>query len=162
MLGSSGFEHVFLGEIKDGKVSGFHNWVFFSKEEQNNNLNYKGRIGQAVDLGSVSNHYYYCKDNRSDTELSTFDYLSLLIFFFFWQKGKIIKHKFDWINTEKPISSMFVGTSPEFEMALYSVCFFARPGGRCNVKLNGKNVPIQTHFINRQGRRYVASAYPDI
>lgn len=53
-LGSSGFEHVFLGEIKQEKVQGFHNWVFFSKEEQNNNLNYKGKIGPLVSLGNVS------------------------------------------------------------------------------------------------------------
>lgn len=57
---------------------------------------------------------------------------------------------------------MFVGTSPEFEIALYTVCFYARPGARCPVKLNGKNVNIQTHYMNRLGNRYVASAFPDI
>jgi len=129
-LGSSGFEHVFLGEVKDGKVSGFHNWVFFSKEEAANALNYRGRIGTVVDLGQ--------------------------------SRGKIIKHKFDWEGVEKPISSMFVGTSPEFEMALYTVCFYARPGAQCPVKLGGKNVKVQTHYMNRQGKRYVASAFPDI
>ncbi|XP_021945616.1 poly(U)-specific endoribonuclease homolog isoform X2 [Folsomia candida] len=128
-LGSSGFEHVFLGEVKNGQVSGFHNWVFFSKEEVNSKLNYRGRIGTVVNLGA---------------------------------KGKILKHKFDWNNREKPISSMFVGTSPEFEIALYTVCFYARPGARCPVKLNGKNVNIQTHYMNRLGNRYVASAFPDI
>ncbi|CAL8111365.1 unnamed protein product [Orchesella dallaii] len=128
-LGSSGFEHVFLGEIKNEKVQGFHNWVFFSKEEQNNNLNYKGKIGPNVSLGD---------------------------------KGMIVKHKFDWNSKEKPISSMFVGTSPEFEIALYSVCFYTRPGSRCPVKLNGKNVSVATHYLYRQGKRYVGSAFPDI
>jgi len=128
-LGSSGFEHVFLGEIKQEKVQGFHNWIFFSKEEQNNNLNYKGKIGPYVSLGN---------------------------------KGRIVKHKFDWINHEKPISSMFVGTSPEFEIALYTVCYYARPGQRCAVKLNGKDVNITTHYSYRQGKRYVGSAFPDI
>jgi poly(U)-specific endoribonuclease len=39
---SSGFEHVFLGELNNSQVSGFHNWLFFHHEEKRNKLNYLG------------------------------------------------------------------------------------------------------------------------
>lgn len=40
---SSGFEHVFLGEIKDGEVSGMHNWVQLYEQEKAGNLDYLGK-----------------------------------------------------------------------------------------------------------------------
>ena len=38
ILGSSGFEHVFLGEKKNGVVQGFHNWVYFYYMEKKNKV----------------------------------------------------------------------------------------------------------------------------
>lgn len=49
---SSGFEHVFLSEVKRGKIIGLHNWIYFAEAEKNGNLNYKGWL-RNIDLGNV-------------------------------------------------------------------------------------------------------------
>jgi len=41
-LGSSGFEHVFVGEWKDGKVSGLHSWLRYYLLEKSGAITYKG------------------------------------------------------------------------------------------------------------------------
>ncbi|XP_071486702.1 uridylate-specific endoribonuclease D-like, partial [Diadema antillarum] len=41
-IDSSGFEHTFVGEVKNGKVSGYHNWLAFYLDEQESTVNYYG------------------------------------------------------------------------------------------------------------------------
>ena len=41
---SSGFEHVFVGEISRGAVTGFHNWLQFYHLERTNQIDYRGYL----------------------------------------------------------------------------------------------------------------------
>mmetsp|Transcript_24784 Transcript_24784/g.49308 ORF Transcript_24784/g.49308 Transcript_24784/m.49308 type:complete len:482 (-) Transcript_24784:233-1678(-) len=94
---SSGFEHVFVGEIKNGAVTGFHNWIQFYLTEKKGHLNYKGYIKPRA---------------RGRQALTNFD-------------DSVLSVKFDWKGVEKAVGTILVGTSPEFEMALYTMCFLA-------------------------------------
>lgn len=91
---SSGFEHVFTGEIKNGEVSGFHNWIQFYLEEKRGKLDYYG---------------YIKPRSRSSANTDDDDY--------------ILTVQFMWHEVMKKVGTMFLGVSPEFEMALYTLCF---------------------------------------
>ncbi|CAD5229362.1 unnamed protein product [Bursaphelenchus okinawaensis] len=54
---SSAFEHVFLGEAKNGEVSGMHNWVVINQLEndEKNKLNYRGFIIKRADIIASAN-----------------------------------------------------------------------------------------------------------
>lgn len=55
VAGSSGFEHIFMNEIKNNEISGLHNWVYFHDQENygRNNLDYKGYL-KSLHLGNVN------------------------------------------------------------------------------------------------------------
>uniref|UniRef100_A0A0K6SAD4 EndoU domain-containing protein n=2 Tax=Chromera velia CCMP2878 TaxID=1169474 RepID=A0A0K6SAD4_9ALVE len=91
---SSGFEHVFVGEVKDGKVSGMHNWVQLYLEEKKGELDYRG---------------YVVPKSRSQAETNSDDHLLSL--------------QFAWNGVEKFVGTSFLGVSPEFEVAVYTTCF---------------------------------------
>lgn len=57
-IGSSGFEHVFLSELRGDEVLGLHNWIYFNAEEMKNEANYLGYI-KKVDLGDVSELIFF-------------------------------------------------------------------------------------------------------
>ncbi len=60
------------------------------------------------------------------------------------------------------VSSIFLGLSPELELALYTLCALLKPDDSCTVSLGGKKVDIQTHVFKIRGKKYLGSAYPDL
>lgn len=54
-MGSCGFEHVFMNEIKNNEISGLHNWIYFSDQENDNrqSIDYRGYM-KSLYLGNVS------------------------------------------------------------------------------------------------------------
>ncbi|KAL7832820.1 hypothetical protein SRHO_G00298380 [Serrasalmus rhombeus] len=129
-MDSSGFEHIFSGEIKNGKVSGFHNWVRFYLLEKQGLLNY----------------YSHSFDGPW---LSYPDVLGM---------------QFMWDGYYKQVGSAIIGSSPEFDLAVYSLCYITRPGKLCQLRLGGMQLNIQTYTWDKttygDGKKYIASAYP--
>ena len=125
------FHDFFLhaGEVKKGKVSGFHNWLFFLLEEQKGDVNYYG-FSKGFGFGRG--------------------------------RGGILKTIFEWEGTLKPVSSIFIGLSPELEMAIYTLAVLLKPDEPCTISLGGKTIDIQTHVFKNRGKKYLGSAFPDI
>ncbi|KAJ8973547.1 hypothetical protein NQ317_018392 [Molorchus minor] len=123
-IGSSGFEHIFLAELKNNQVSGLHNWLYFNEEESKNRANYLGYL-KKIDLGN---------------------------------KGVILKYHFTFRGVDKPVGSMFIGTSPELEIALYSACFILRADKICPLKMNGNRFIIRTYTYRYRGKNMIGIA----
>ena len=51
--GSSGLEHVFLGEKNSNSISGYHGWIKYDRDELAGRMNYLGYMAK-IDLGVVS------------------------------------------------------------------------------------------------------------
>ena len=78
------------------------------------------------------------------------------------QKGQIAKVRFTLNNLDKPSNSLFIGTSPELELALYTVCFELRADKDCRLAYGGKDFNIVTHSYRYRGKNLIGSAYPEI
>lgn len=149
LMTSSGFEHVFLSEIKKGKIIGLHNWIYFAEAEKRGQLNYKGWM-KVVDLGEVT------------WKFSLNSKIPKSFFFSFQQKAQIAKITFSLNGLTKTVSSMLIGTSPELEMAIFTICFKLRPNKGCQMEFSGRSFTITTHTFDHNGKKLLASAYVNL
>lgn len=67
--------------------------------------------------------------------------------------------KFTWKDGCKPLGSSFIGTSPEFEMAMYTVCFLAGGGHDVHLDMDDYDVILKIHCYGRNNE-YIGSCYP--
>jgi len=71
----------------------------------------------------------------------------------------LVMSKFVWNNKMKQIGSFFLGTSPEFDMAIYTVAYLMQFNNLV-VNLAGTNIKITCYGINRN--KSIGTCYPDI
>jgi len=121
-LDSSGFEHVFVGEIQNRAVSGFHNWVHTYFSEKSGAFRYTSHQGTCP--------------------------------------NEVIKFNFTYLTYNKPVSSMFIRTSPEVEVALYTLCLLTRVGTACPVRRSGVNLTMTVWDMTNLPKT-IGSAYPN-
>lgn len=73
-----------------------------------------------------------------------------------------MRFHFTYRGIDKPVGSMFIGTSPELEMALYTTCFLLRADRICPLTMNGNRFSIKTYTYKYRGKNMIGSAFPDI
>ncbi len=67
----------------------------------------------------------------------------------------------DWLGKPKPITSIFVATSPEFDIAVLTVCFAAHYNSpTCPIRLNGVNSAITVWSMSGISPTTIGTAYP--
>ena len=155
---ASGFEHVFVGEGKYdidagdkketlGKVSGYHSWVKFYLDEQNQRVNY---LGYKYDLqgkeGPANPNVVTLQQSQTVTDM----------------RGNVIAKLF------KKKGGFFVGPSPECEIAIATVVYYESVYGRVRrdkrrVNINGANYDLVVYrSINPNGSRgeFIRSFFP--
>lgn len=72
--GSSGLEHVFLGEKDGTTISGYHSWIKYYRDESAGKVNYLG-YSRIIKLGVVRHLLYPCSILKIESKLNVmFDF----------------------------------------------------------------------------------------
>ena len=74
----------------------------------------------------------------------------------------VINVRMIWHGRPKKQASFFMGTSPEFDISVYTLCILARTNRDCNLTINNSEVPIKTFDISHVPGLQVGSAFPSV
>ncbi|KAF4077719.1 hypothetical protein AMELA_G00211180 [Ameiurus melas] len=124
---SSGFEHVFVGETRGG-----HTVIGFHNWIQ---------LYLQEKLGHIDYKGYSVEANSPEPD----------------ENKHLLALQFSWKNGIKPKGSIFIGVSPEFEFALYTLCFITSPNERVKVSFSLYDVEIVCHHYNQ---KHIGTTYP--
>jgi poly(U)-specific endoribonuclease len=81
--------------------------------------------------------------------------------------GYVVRRKnvalvmFRWLNLWKTTGSFMIGTSPAFDMAAYTLCFWLKPGFRsCHFNLDGCTIEVTSHAVTQNGKTFIGTSFP--
>ncbi|KAK3088402.1 hypothetical protein FSP39_018729 [Pinctada imbricata] len=77
----------------------------------------------------------------------------------FTRRPSVVAVHFSWYSKIKNVSTFIMGTSPEFDMAMLTTCFLARPNSLCQFSIDGQDVQIKTYDVPHERQRLIATAY---
>lgn len=67
---------------------------------------------------------------------------------------------FTWNGEEKPIGGGFIGTPPELDMAVFTVCALIRSDQYCPAEFNGVKFSVEAFINIFKGHQTIGSSYP--
>lgn len=103
----------------------------------------------------LHNWIYFAKQ-ESLNNVNYFGYGRKILFD---NKAALAKIHFNFKQQHK-VSSMLIGTLPELEIAIYTLCFYTRPNERCRISFAAHKFNIQTHTWQHDNKNFVGAAYP--
>ncbi|XP_076835659.1 uridylate-specific endoribonuclease B [Brachyhypopomus gauderio] len=124
---SSGFEHVFVGETRGGRTV-----IGFHNWIQ---------LYLQEKLGHIDYKGYTVNANSPLPD----------------EDKHILALQFSWKNGIKPKGSVFIGVSPEFEFALYTLSFLTAPNERVRLSFSLYDLDIVCH---RHNLKHIGTTYP--
>ncbi|KAK6023817.1 hypothetical protein OSTOST_10385 [Ostertagia ostertagi] len=97
--------------------------------------------------------FYTLEKNATEN----FDYKGFVI-----KRGNVMASvKFTWKGDLKRSGSILLGTSPEYDMALYTLCFLSRRGrDQCEVEIDGCPLAITSFDIVQNNKVFIGSIFP--
>uniref|UniRef100_A0A0K0DA69 Endoribonuclease n=1 Tax=Angiostrongylus cantonensis TaxID=6313 RepID=A0A0K0DA69_ANGCA len=97
--------------------------------------------------------FYILENNATEN----FDYKGFII-----RRGNVMASvKFTWKGDLKRSGSLLIGTSPEFDMALYTLCFLSRRGRQqCQVEIDGCPLYITSYELRQNNKVFIGSIFP--
>ncbi|NP_001128550.1 poly(U)-specific endoribonuclease-B [Xenopus laevis] len=125
---SCGFEHVFVGESKRGK--------------EMMGLHNWVQFYLQEKRKNIDYKGYVARQNKSRPD----------------EDDQVLNLQFSWKEMVKPVGSSFIGVSPEFEFALYTIVFLASQAKMSREVIRLEEYELQI-VVNRHGR-YIGTAYP--
>jgi len=85
---------------------------------------------------------------------------SLFIIYFSFQNPLLLKLNFKMDDIIRANTTIFIGTLPELEMSLYTICFYVRSNDLCPISLGGAKFNIFTHSFRYYGKDLLDLALP--